>query len=166
MPIGRALGIPLGGDDAPIAFFDRSPPLSAIRAIAPRAAVSFIDGRYPSEAAALAKRVDVAVVFATEWIGEGIDAPSLNLPNGQDALISAVAAANPHTVVVLETGNPVTMPWLDRVAAVAEAWYPGERGGDAIANVLFGKVDATGRLPITFPSAQEQLVHPELPWAR
>lgn len=163
MPVGRALGVPLGGDDAPIAFFDRSPPLAAIRAIAPRAAVSFIDGRYPSEAAELAKHVDVAVVFATEWIGEGIDAPSLNLPNGQDALISAVAAANPHTVVVLETGNPVTMPWLDRVAAVMEAWYPGERGGDAIANLLFGKVDATGRLPITFPSAQEQLVHPELP---
>lgn len=163
IPVGRALSVPFGGEEAPIAFYDRSPPLSAIRADAPRAAVSFVDGRYPSEAAALAKRADVAVVFATAWTSEGIDAPSLSLPYGQDGLIAAVSAANRHTIVVLETGNPVTMPWLDRVGAVMEAWYPGQRGGDAIANVLFGKVDATGRLPITFPSAQEQLVHPELP---
>ncbi len=163
MPVGHALAVPLGGEDAPIAFYDRSPPLAAIRAVAPRAAVSFVDGRYPGEAAAIAKRVDVAVVLATEWISEGIDAPSLSLPYRQDELISAVAAANRHTIVVLETGNPVTMPWLDRVGAVMEAWYPGQRGGAAIANVLFGNVDATGRLPITFPIAQKQLVHPDLP---
>jgi beta-glucosidase len=125
--------------------------------------VSFINGRYPSEAAALARRVDVAIVFATQWIAEGMDAPDLTLPEGQDALIAAVAAANPRTVVVLETGNPVVMPWLDRVAAVVEAWYPGQRGGDAIANVLFGRVDASGRLPITFPSSESQLVRPDLP---
>lgn len=162
-PVGQALAIALGGEDSPIAFYDRSPPLSAIRALASHSAVSFDNGRYPSEAAALAKRVDVAVVFATEWISEGIDAPSLSLPDGQDALIAAVAAANPRTVVVLETGNPVTMPWLDRIGAVMEAWYPGQRGGGAIANVLFGAVDATGRLPITFPSSEAQLVHPDLP---
>jgi beta-glucosidase len=162
-PVGHALTIPLGGEGAPLAFYDRSPPLAAIAALAPHAAVSFINGRYPSEAAALAKRVDVAVVFATEWTSEGMDAPDLTLPDEQDALIAAVAAANPRTVVVLETGNPVTMPWLARVSAVVEAWYPGQRGGDAIANVLFGRVDASGRLPITFPSAEGQLVHPELP---
>ncbi len=162
-PVGHALGIPLGGQDAPIAFYDRSPPLAAIRALAPRAAVSFDDGRYPSEAAALARRAGIAVVFATEWTSEGVDAPSLALPTGQDELIAAVAAANPRTVVVLETGNPVSMPWLNRVSAVVEAWYPGQRGGDAIANVLFGRVDATGRLPITFPSGEEELVHPALP---
>lgn len=163
VPVGRALTIPLGGEGAPLAFYDRSPPLAAVAALAPHAAVSFINGRYPSEAAALAKRVDVAVVFATQWIAEGMDAPNLSLPDEQDALIAAVAAANPHTVVVLETGNPVTMPWLNRASAVVEAWYPGQRGGDAIANVLFGRVDATGRLPITFPSDEAQLVHPNLP---
>jgi beta-glucosidase len=163
IPVGHALLVPLGGVDAPSAFYDRSPPLAAIRAIAPRAAVSFIDGRYPNEAAAMAKRVDVAIVFATKWAVEGTDAPDLSLPNGQDTLIAAVAAANPHTVVVLETGNPVTMPWLDRVNSVMEAWYPGQRGGDAIANLLFGKMDASGRLPITFPSSEKQLVHPDLP---
>jgi beta-glucosidase len=162
-PIGRSFPIPIGGEEASIAFYVRSSPLAAIRAIAPRAAVSFDTGRYPSEAAALAKRADVAVIFATQWSTEGADVPSLELPEGEDALIAAVAAANPRTVVVLETGNPVTMPWLDRVAAVMEAWYPGQRGGDAIANVLFGAVDASGRLPMTFPASQAQLVHPDLP---
>jgi beta-glucosidase len=162
-PVGHAMTVPLGGENSPLAFYDRNPPLAAIRALAPGCAVSFVNGRYPSEAAALAKRVDIAIVFATEWIAEGMDAPDLTLPGEQDALIAAVAAANPRTVVVLETGNPVTMPWLDRVSAVLEAWYPGQRGGDAIANVLFGRVDASGRLPITFPSSAQQLVHPELP---
>jgi beta-glucosidase len=75
----------------------------------------------------------VAIVFATEWRTEGADQPDLSLPDGQDALIAAVAAANPNTIVVLETGGPVLMPWLDKVAAVVEAWYPGARGGEAIA---------------------------------
>ncbi|HYL27693.1 MAG TPA: glycoside hydrolase family 3 C-terminal domain-containing protein [Candidatus Nitrosotalea sp.] len=163
IPVGHPVFVPLGAPGASAAFYDRSPPLDAIRAIAPHSAVSFNDGRYPSEAAALARRADVAVVFATQWSLEGADAPSLSLPDGEDALITAVAAANPRTVVVLETGGPVTMPWLDRVRAVAEAWYPGQRGGEAIANVLFGAVDAEGRLPITFPASEAQLVHPELP---
>jgi beta-glucosidase len=163
IPVGHALLVPFGGADAPSALYVRSPPVSAIRAIAPRAAVSFNDGRYPSEAAALAQQADVAIVFATQWMTEGTDAPSLDLPDGQDELIAAVAAANPHTIVVLETGGPVAMPWLDRVGAVVEAWYPGQRGGDAIANVLFGAVDAQGRLPITFPASDAQLVHPALP---
>ncbi len=163
LPVARALLVPIGGEDTPFMFFDRSPPLAAIRAIAPRAAVSFNDGRYPGVAAKLAKDADVAIVFATQWASEGTDLPELELPSGQDALIATVAAANPRTVVVLETGNPIVMPWLDRVRAVLEAWYPGERGGEAIANVLFGSVDASGRLPITFPAAQSQLVHPDLP---
>jgi beta-glucosidase len=161
-PVGRALGIQQGGESG-LEFYDRSAPLAAIKNLAPRATVSFVSGRYASEAAALARRVDVAIVFATQWTAEGLDAPTLTLPEEQDALIAAVAAANPRSVVVLETGNPVTMPWLDRVNAVVEAWYPGQRGGDAIANVLFGRVDATGRLPITFPASGAQLVHPELP---
>jgi beta-glucosidase len=163
IPIGGMLGIPLGGPGTPIEFFDRSSPLAAIRAHATRAAVSFDDGRYPAQAAALAKRAAIAIVFATQWCSEGMDLPGLDLPDGQDALVDAVAAANPRTIVVLETGNPVAMPWLNRVAAVAEAWYAGQRGGDAIANVLFGDVDASGRLPITFPATPAQLVHPDLP---
>lgn len=163
LPVGHALLVPLGDGERPFMFFDRSPPLTAIRRIAQHASVTFDDGRYPSAAAALAKNADVAIIFATQWTSEGFDAPDLSLPSGQDALIAAVAAANPRTIVVLETGDPVTMPWLERAVAVVEAWYPGERGGDAIAGVLFGSVDPTGRLPITFPASEAQLVHPELP---
>lgn len=161
-PAGRTLAVQQGGETG-LAFYHRSAPLAAIKALAPRVAVSFLSGRYASEAAALARRVDVAIVFATQWNAEGIDAPTLALPDEQDALISAVAAANPRTVVVLETGNPVMMPWLERVNAVVEAWYPGQRGGDAIANILFGRVDASGRLPITFPASDAQLIYPEVP---
>jgi beta-glucosidase len=161
-PVGFALSVPLGGENA-TAFYIRSSPLAAIRSLAPRAAVSYINGTYPSMAAALARQVDVPIVFATQWLSEGSDAPNLTLPGEQDALIAAVAAANPNTVVVLETGGPVTMPWLDRVNAVVEAWYPGQRGGDAIADVLFGRVDATGRLPITFPAGDAQLAHARVP---
>jgi beta-glucosidase len=71
----------------------------------------------------LAKTVDVAIVFAYQWESEGMDLDSLSLPEHQDALISKVAAANPHTVVVLETGSPVTMPWVDQVSGILEAWY-------------------------------------------
>lgn len=108
-PTVHTLAIPLGGENK-LAFYDRSSPFSAIRTLAPHAAVSFVNGIYPSEATAQAKHVDIAIVFATRWSEEGMDAPSLTLPDGQDSLIGAVAAANPQTVVVLETGNPVTMP--------------------------------------------------------
>ncbi len=91
-----------------------------------------------------------------------MDVPDLNLPGGQDALIAAVTAANPHTIVVLETGGPVLMPWLDKTAAVLEAWYPGIKGADAIADILFGDVNPSGRLPITFPASLDQLPRPTL----
>jgi len=119
--------------------------------------VRFTDGRYPSEAAALAKDAQVAVVFVTQWNMESIDSGDLSLPQGQDELVAAVAAANPNTIVVLETGNPVLMPWLDKVGAVVEAWYSGAKGGEAIADVLFGDVNPSGRLPITFPASEDQL---------
>jgi beta-glucosidase len=73
-----------------------------------------------------------------------------------------VAAANPNTIVVLETGGPVVMPWLSKVKAVVEAWYPGARGGEAIASVLFGETNPGGRLPLTFPASTEQLPRPKL----
>ncbi|HXZ67111.1 MAG TPA: glycoside hydrolase family 3 C-terminal domain-containing protein, partial [Alphaproteobacteria bacterium] len=106
---------------------------------------------------------DVAIVFATQWMTEGADAPDLSLPDGQDELISAVAAANPNTIVVLETGGPVAMPWLGQVKGVIEAWYPGARGGEAIADILFGVSNPSGRLPITFPRSVEQLPRPQIP---
>ena len=87
----------------------------------------------------MARDADLVLVFATQWTSEGGDVPDLGLPNGQDALIAAVAAANPATVVVLETGGPVLMPWLDDVGAVLAAWYPGGRGGEAIARILSGR---------------------------
>ena len=140
--------------------FQASSPLNALRAARPGTTFTYVDGRDPVAAAAVAAQSDVAVVFATQWLGEGFDAKSLSLPDAQDALIAAVAAANPKTVVVLETGGPVLMPWLDRVGAVVEAWYPGTSGGQAIAQVLTGAVDASGRLPITFPASEAQLPRP------
>jgi beta-glucosidase len=140
-----------------------APPLNAIRGRLPKdARVRFNDGSSPAGAAALAADSDIAIVFATQWMSEGVDAPDLSLPQGQDAVIAAVAAANPRTIVVLETGGPVLMPWLANVAAVLEAWYPGSSGGEAIADVLFGDVNPAGRLPITFPSSLAQLPRPKL----
>ena len=138
-----------------------SAPLAAIKARA-KGEVAYADGSDPAAAAALAKGADVAIVFATQWNSEGVDGP-LALEGSQDALIEAVAAANPHTIVVLETGNPVLMPWLGKVQAALEAWYPGARGGEALAKVLYGEVDAAGRLPISFPRSEDQLPRPELP---
>jgi beta-glucosidase len=163
---GPAASIPLGADGPFASFFaqnyQRSSPLKAIKALAPNAAITYRDGRYVADAVTQAKEADVAIVFATEWRTEGQDVPDLSLPDGQDALIAAVAAANPHTIVVLETGGPVAMPWLDKTAAVVEAWYPGARGGPAIANVLFGRTNPSGRLPITFPASTADLPRPTL----
>ncbi|MDE2112464.1 MAG: glycoside hydrolase family 3 C-terminal domain-containing protein [Alphaproteobacteria bacterium] len=166
IPSGHYITIPLGGTGFALfrtMIYDPSSPMAAIAALAPNASIRFDDGRYLSSAAKLAKWADIAIVFAGQWMTEGSDAPSLNLPDGQDALISAVAAANPKTVAVLETGGPVKMPWLDNVTAVLEAWYPGGRGGEAIANVLFGQVNPSGHLPITFPQDIAQEPRPVIP---
>ncbi len=104
-------------------------------------------------AAAAARAAEVAVVFAGDFSSEAFDRPSLSLPGDENALIAAVAAANPRTVVVLNTGGPVLMPWLSQVAGVIEDWYPGEQAGAAIAQLLYGDVDPAGRLPVTFPTS-------------
>jgi beta-glucosidase len=118
----------------------------------PDAHVEFDPGMTPAEAAMTARRADVAIVFGIRVEGEGFDNPDLSLPRGQGEVIAAVAAANPTTVVVLETGNPIDMPWRDSVRAIVEAWYPGQAGGQAIAEILTGTVNPSGRLPITFPA--------------
>ena len=141
------------------AVYFPSPPLRYIREHAKGAAVHFDAGTNASSAASLAKSADVAIVFADQYMSEGGDSPGLSLPGRQNELISAVAAANPHTIVVLITGNPVTMPWIDRVAGVMEAWYPGIGGGQAIANLLFGNVVPSGKLPITFARSEADLPH-------
>lgn len=113
------------------------------------------DGRL-ARAVAAARQADVAIVFVGEQLGEGYDKISFALPGDEDRLIEAVAAANPRTIVVLNTSTPVAMPWIDRVAAVIEAWYPGEEAGSSIASLLFGDVDPSGKLPVTFPRDDEQ----------
>jgi beta-glucosidase len=159
--------IPLGGDGGLSGWrnmvFQSSAPLAAIRARAKGAEVVFDDGRYPALAASRAKQADVVIVFANQWMCEDEDVPDLSLPDGQDALIESVAKANPHTVVVLQTGGPVAMPWLHLTQAVMEAWYSGAGGADAIADMLFGEIDPSGRLPVTFPQDVSQLPRPVIP---
>lgn len=141
--------------------YHSSSPLKALRGAAPKTDVVYVDGSDPAAAAAAARSADLAIVFATQWQTEAQDAPNLSLPDGQDQLIESVAGANRKTVVVLETGGPVLMPWIDRVPALVQAWYPGQRGGEALARVLYGDVDASGRLPISFMRSVSQLPRPE-----
>lgn len=140
-----------------------SSPMKALQALRPQARFTYDDGADPARAAALAAKSDVVLVFAVKPELESLDSPDLSLPYGQDTMIDAVASANGNTIVVLETGNPIAMPWLDKVKSVLEAWYPGQRGGEAIAAVLDGKVSPSGRLPITFPASVDQLPRPQIP---
>jgi beta-glucosidase len=140
-----------------------SSPLEELKRLLPKAHIDYDPGQSPAEAALLARRSDLAIVFAIRVEGEGFDLADLSLPWGQDAVIAAVAGANPNTIVVLETGNPVAMPWRDRVRGIVHAWYPGQAGGQAIAEVLGGEVNPSGRLPVTFPADLAQTPRPELP---
>lgn len=143
--------------------FDPSSPLLAIQAKAPAASVVFNDGTDPTAAAVLAASSNVAIVFVSQWESEGMDLVDLAFSNNQDSLVTAVAAKNPHTIVVLENGGPQLMPWLTSVSAVLEAWYPGQKGGEAIANILFGAVNPSGKLPMTFPASVADLPRPTIP---
>lgn len=168
------LGVPMGGGSSQvvpsggIAFlqpegtnramvFVPSSPLDALRRRLPATEIDYDDGLDPVRAAQKAAYADAVVVFVDQYLTEGADAADLALPGGQDRLVEAVAAANPRTVAVLETGGPVVMPWLARTAAVLEAWYPGQKGGEAIADILTGAVNPSGRLPVTFPASAAQL---------
>jgi beta-glucosidase len=164
---GAPVILPIGGPGV-MQLFGRelympSPPLEAIRAALPLAVVEFQSGYDIASAAAAAGQAEVVVVFVTQWQVEGADHGSMSLPEGQDALISAVAHENPNTIVVLETGNPVNMPWIAEVKGILEAWYPGQEGGSAIADVLIGSVNPSGHLPMTFPMDESQLPRSTIP---
>lgn len=115
--------------------------------------VAAVDGSTNAAAAAAAQAADVAIVMAGVVTSEGRDRPSLSLPDNQDALIAAVAAANPRTVLVLKDGDPVLMPWVDQVPAILEAFNPGQEDGNVVARLLFGVVNPSGKLPVTYPKA-------------
>lgn len=138
-------------------------PLKALRAALPETQIRYDAGTDLASAASLAQQSDLVIVFASQWESEGMDLPNLMLPHGQNDLIERVAAANPHTIVVLESGTAVTMPWAGKVAGIVEAWFPGSAGHKALANILVGKVNPSGKLPLTFPMSDDQLPHPVIP---
>jgi beta-glucosidase len=162
-PGGNAANPVPGGSIWGETVYFPSSPLKYIRAHSPGASVEYADGKDLAAAARLAKNASVAIVFATQPMREDVDAPTLSLPDHQDALVEAVAAANPNTIVVLETGGPVSMPWIQRVKGVVEMWYPGIGGAQALANILFGDVNPSGKLPVTFAKDDAQLPHPVVP---
>jgi beta-glucosidase len=151
-----------GGSSEIDPYFARTP-LEGIRRLAgPGVEVRSADGSDRAGAVQLARDSDVAIVVAASYSTEGVDRTCLTLEcppafGDQDALIRAVAGANPRTAVVIESGGPVLTPWRHRIGALLEAWYPGSGGGDAIARVLFGRVDARGRLPVTFPRRESDI---------
>jgi beta-glucosidase len=172
-PGGYAGVVPIGGVGVEAGlrnlYLLPSIPVEELRKQLPQALIEFDPGISAAEAALVAQRADIAIVFAIRAEGEGYDLADLSLPWGQDEMIAAVAAANPNTVVVLETGNPVSMPWRNAVNAVVHAWYPGQAGAQAIAEILSGRVNPSGRLPITFPVDLGQTPRPQLsgidePW--
>jgi beta-glucosidase len=138
-----------------------SPPLDALKRELPRAKLAFDPGSDLASAAALAARSEVAIVFVTRHNSEGSEA-SLEMVGNQDALVTAVARANPKTIVVAETGGAIYMPWAGEVPAILEAFYPGIRGAAAIARILTGKVNPSGHLPISFPASPDQLARPQI----
>jgi beta-glucosidase len=148
----------VGGGSAGVNSSGTVTPLQGIQAAAPSGVtVSYNDGSSDSSAASLAASSSVAVVFVSNDESEGSDLSSIDLSSADNSLISAVAAANPHTVVVLNTGSAVTMPWLSSVAGVLEAWYPGQQDGTSIAALLFGNADPSGHLTVTFPTSLSQV---------
>jgi beta-glucosidase len=142
-----------GGGSSSVKTNHALSPLDAVRERA-GAGIQVSYSQSLPEAAELAAKADVVLVFAGDSAkveSEGHDRESMDLPAGQNELIDAVVKANPHTVVVLNVGAPVTMPWVEQTPAVINAWFPGEDGGHAIADILFGDVNPSGKLPETFP---------------
>jgi len=147
-----------GGGSAAVNSSGTVTPLQGITKAAPAGTtVAYDSGAIPSSAAALAAKSSVAVVFVSTSESEGGDLSGIDLSGANNSLISAVANANPNTIVVLNTGSAVTMPWLSSVKGVLEAWYPGQSDGTAIADILFGTTNPSGHLPVTFPTSLSQV---------
>jgi beta-glucosidase len=161
-PIGGAKTFP-----GEIGTWVQNSPQAAIQALTPGATITYDPGTSLTAAASAAAAAKVAIVFVNQYEEEGSDLTTLDLPIfqgiSQDSLVETVAAANPYTIVVVESGSPIFMPWLSSVAGVLEAWYPGQAGAQAIANLLFGKVNPSGKLPLTFPASLSQLPRPVIP---
>ncbi|MCZ4124611.1 glycoside hydrolase family 3 C-terminal domain-containing protein [Streptomyces sp. H39-S7] len=154
-----------GGGSAHVQSSGTITPLQGIRARAGNATVTYHDGSDVKAAAAAAGTARVAVVFVSGDTGEGKDLSGIDLPGTQNGLVSAVAAANPNTVVVLNTGSAVAMPWAGSVRGIMEAWYPGQGYGAAIASLLFGDSNPSGHLPVTFPTSLSQVpAHTTAQW--
>ena len=168
---GSSAVTPVGGNAVPDAkpltwpgpvIYMPSSPVAALKAELPSARITYSSGDDRIAAARAARSAEVAIVFVTQWLGEGFDG-NLELDGSQNALVDAVLKANPRTVVVVESGGAVLMPWAERAPAILEAFYPGIRGGPAIARILTGKVNPSGHLPVTFPASKAQLAHPVIP---
>ena len=144
-------------------FYVPSSPMLELKARLPGATITYDDGADVGRVQAAARQADLVLVFAEQFVTEAFDLGTIALPDKQDELIAALASANTKTVVVLINGGPILMPWLGKVGAVLEAWYPGQKGGHAIARVLTGEVNPSGRLPITFPATIDQTPNPKLP---
>ncbi len=140
-----------GGSSGMIAPYVVTPVDGIRKRLADRAQVSYADGSDLARAVDVAKAAKVAIVFVNTDDSEGRDRPNLELPDRQDDLVEAIATANPNTIVVLNTGGPVLMPWVDKISGLIEAWYPGQEDGTAIAAILYGDVNPSGKLPLTFP---------------
>jgi beta-glucosidase len=162
-PGGNAADPKAGGSGWTEHVYFPSSPLKNIQAHSPHASVRYANGLDVAAAAQLAKSSAVAIVFVNQPMQEGMDAVTLSLPDNQDALVEAVAKANPNTIVVIENGGPVSMPWVEHVKGIVEMWYPGIGGAQALANILFGEVNPSGKLPVTFAKDESQLPHPVVP---
>jgi beta-glucosidase len=169
---GSAQVDPPGGNAVPLApgvsqwgapVYFPSSPLKELQKKAPKAKFTYDAGTDPAAAAKVAAAAQVAIVFVAQHMSEGRDALTLMLPGKQNELVEAVSAANPRTIVVLETGGPVALPWADKVAAIFAAWYPGIRGAQALAGLMFGQVNPSAKLPVSFARSDADLPHPTVP---
>jgi beta-glucosidase len=163
---GTALDMQLGGEGPLARLFNlklMAPgPVDALKKAWPDANVIYNAGLFPVQAVALARRADIVILNGIRFEGEGYDVPDMSLPAGQDALFDAVLSANPNSIVILQTGNPVAMPWHAKARAIIQAWYQGQSGATALAEIITGKVNPSGRLPMTWYASVDQTPHPEL----